>query len=83
MNFRNTIGTIATVVVQAFLSRSKTPEAIKAYVKSSLVYYGEIPFLYQVFELMTVRSTKERGNYKVVSPPFTVSSSKTRFSLCS
>jgi len=53
--------------VQAFMKRFKTPELIEGYVKSGLIYYGEIPFLYRVFDSTAVRSSKERGGYKVVS----------------
>lgn len=52
---------------QAFMKKFKSTDLIKGYVKSSLVYYGEIPFLYRVFDPTAVRSSKERGGYKVVS----------------
>ena len=32
-----------------------------------MIYYGEIPFLYQVFTPTNVRSVKEKGSYQVVS----------------
>jgi len=32
-----------------------------------MIYYGEIPFLYQVFNPTNVRSAKEKGGYQVVS----------------
>jgi len=53
--------------VQAYVKRFKTPELVEGYVKSGLIYYGEIPFLYRVFDSTTVRSSRERGGYKVVS----------------
>lgn len=57
------------MAVQAFISKFKTPEAVEEHVKSSVVYYGEIPFLYRLFEPTAVRSTKEKGGYKVVGRP--------------
>ena len=58
--------------VQTFMRKFKTPKLVEEYVKSGLIYYGEIPFLFHVFEPTTVRSSKEKGGYKVVSnsPPF-------------
>lgn len=47
-----------------------TPERISEYVKSAMIYYGEIPFLYRVFKPLDVRSKKEKGGYQVVSRPF-------------
>jgi len=67
MSFRNIIGTEALANVQVFLKRFKGPEKVKAYVKSGMIYYGEIPFLYKSFEPMAVRLKAERGGYKVVS----------------
>jgi len=66
MAFRNAIGTAAVTNVQAFMKRFKTPELTEQYVKFSLIYYGEIPFLYRVFESSNVRSAKEKGGYQVV-----------------
>ena len=43
------------------------PERIEQYVKLGMIYYGEIPFLYKVFDPMNVRSVKEKSTYKVVS----------------
>lgn len=56
--------------VQTFMRKFKTPELVEEYVKSGLIYYGEIPFLFRVFEPTTVRSSKEKGGYKVVSDFF-------------
>ena len=67
MNFRNIIGTAAIINVQAFVKKFKTTDLVEGYVKSGLVYYGEIPFLYRVFDPTAVRSSRERGGYKVVS----------------
>ena len=67
MTFRNLIGTTALVNVKGFLDKFKDPERIEAYVKSGLIYHGEIPFLYRVFEPSDVPSPKEKGGYKVVS----------------
>lgn len=60
--------------VQKFMTKYGTPELVKAYTKSALLYYGEIPFLYCVFNLTDVPSLKEKGGYKVVSalPPFLI-----------
>ena len=70
MNFRNTIANTAIVNVQTFMARHKTPDLISEYVQTGLLYYGEIPFLYRVFECTDVSSKKERGGYKVVSTTF-------------
>ena len=51
------------------MTKFKTPELIAEYVKSGILYHGEIPFLYRVFKSTDVPSTKERGGYKVVSVP--------------
>ena len=67
MTFRNLIGTTALANVKGFLDKFKDPERTEAYVKSGLIYYGEIPFLYRVFEPSDVPSPKEKGGYKVVS----------------
>ena len=54
--------------VRTFLTdKLKTPDAIGQYVKSAMIYYGEIPFLYSVFDITNVRSAKEKGGYAVVS----------------
>lgn len=66
MSFRNTVGTTAVTNVQAFLARFKTPDLKEAYVKSGMVYYKEIPFLYRVFDVTEVSSKTEKGGYKVV-----------------
>ena len=44
-------------------------DCIEKYVKSAIIHYGEIPFIYRVFEPTSVRSKKEKSGYKVVSPP--------------
>ena len=77
MSFRSAIGTAALINIKAFLEKFKTPELVEGYVKSGLIYHGEIPFLYRVFEPLAVRSSTERGKYKVVSvfPPFAVEKS--------
>ena len=67
MTFRNMIGTTALVNVKAFLDKFKDPERVEAYVKAGLIYYGEIPFLYRIFEPSDVPSPREKGGYKVVS----------------
>ena len=67
MSFRSAIGTTALINVKTFLDKFKKPEQVEEYVKSGLIYYGEIPFLYRVFEPLAVRSSKEKGGYKVVS----------------
>ena len=68
MSFRHAISTTALANVQSFLSRY-TVDNTENYVCSGLLYYGEIPFLYRVFDPTNVRSGKERGGYKVVSIP--------------
>ena len=67
MAFRNMIGTTALLNVKSFLDKFKGPERVEAYVKAGLLYYGEIPLLYRIFEPSAVPSTKEKGGYKVVS----------------
>lgn len=52
--------------VQSYLTRY-THNETEEYVRSALIYYGEVPFLYRVFEPTNVRSVKEKGGYKVVS----------------
>ena len=74
MSFRNTVGSMAVAQVQSFLSRFKTPELVADYVRKSMIYYGEVPFLYRVFEPTDVRSTREKGGYKVVSTLHSLSS---------
>ena len=66
MSFRNTIGTVALTNTQSYLARY-TRDQTEDYIRSGLIYYGEIPFLYRVFEPTNVRSVKEKGGYKVVS----------------
>ena len=61
MNFRNAIANTAVVNVQTFMARHKTPDLIPEYVRTGLLYYGEIPFLYRVFKCTDVSSKKERG----------------------
>jgi len=77
-SFRNSIKSAAVMNVQSFMGKFKTPEHVAEYVKSALIYYGEIPFLYRVFEPTAVRSVKEKGGYKVVSAfsPFQTQRSK-------
>ena len=68
MSLQNVIGNAAVVNVQAFfLARYKSPELIAEYVKFSLLYHREIPFLYRVFKPTEVPSKKEKSGYKVVS----------------
>ena len=67
MTFRNMIGTAALVNVKSFLDKFKDPECVEEYVRSGLLYHGEIPFLYHVFKPSDVPSSKEKGGYKVVS----------------
>ena len=67
MSFRSVIGTTALINVKTFLEKFKKPEQVEEYVRSGLIYHGEIPFLYRVFKPLTVRSSRERGNYTVVS----------------
>ena len=68
MSIRNKIGRIALMNVQSYLARY-TNDQTEEYVRSALVYYGEVPFLYRVFDPTSVRSTKEKGGYKVVRTP--------------
>lgn len=65
MTFRNKVGTVALANVQSYLSRY-TRDQTENYVRSALIYYGEVPFLYRVFDPTNVRSSKEKGGYKVV-----------------
>ena len=67
MSFRNAVGSTAVMSVQASMQKFKSAEHIEEYVKSGLIYYGEIPFLYRTFKPTDVPSTKEKGGYKVVS----------------
>jgi len=67
MSFRNIIGAEALTNVQVFLKRFKGPEKVKAYVRSGMIYYGEIPFLYKSFKPTAVHLKAEKGGYKVVS----------------
>ena len=67
MTFRNLIRMMALVNIKGFLGKFKDLECIEAYVKSGLIYHGEIPFLYCVFKPSDVPSPKEKGGYKVVS----------------
>ena len=52
--------------MQSYLTRY-TYDETEEYVRLALIYYGEVPFLYRVFEPTNVRSVKEKGGYKVVS----------------
>ena len=70
MSFRNCIASAAVINVQKLVARHKTPDLIAEYVRSGMLYYGEIPFLYRVFQCTDVRSRKEKGGYKVVSTLF-------------
>lgn len=65
MTLRNKIGSTALANVQSYLTRY-TPDQTEDYVRSALIYYGEVPFLYRVFDPTNVRSSKEMGGYKVV-----------------
>jgi hypothetical protein len=68
MIFRNLIATTAIINVKNFLTlKFKNPDRIEEYVRSGVLYYGEIPFLYRAFEPSAVPSSKEKGGYKVVS----------------
>lgn len=71
MTLRNKIGSTALANVQSYLARY-TPGETEDYVRSALIYYGEIPFLYRVFDPTNVRSSKEKGGYKVVSTLFLI-----------
>jgi hypothetical protein len=66
MSFRNVVGTTALTNVQSYLTRY-TQDQTENYVQSALAHHGEIPFLYRVFDLTDVPSTREKGGYKVVS----------------
>ena len=66
MSFRNAIGTAALANVQSYLTRFSLEQA-EEYVGSAILYYGEVPFLYRVFERTNVRAKGEKGGYKVVS----------------
>ena len=66
MSLRNTIGTTALTMVQGYLTHYDQDQT-EGYVRSVLHYYGEIPFLYRVFDPTNVRAKKEMGGYKVVS----------------
>ena len=50
-----------------FNSSHDASERIAQYVRSGMLYYGEIPFLYRTFDPTNVRSVKEKSGYKVVS----------------
>ena len=68
MTFRNMIATTALLNVKNFLSlKFKDPERVEEYVRSGILYYGEIPFLYRAFLPSDVPCPKEKGGYKVVS----------------
>ena len=78
MAFRNVIGTTALVNVKAFLDKFKDAERVEAYVRAGLIYHGEIPFLYRVFEPSDVPSPREKGGYKVVSKFSSLSAERLR-----
>ena len=68
MSFRNVIANAALANVQSFLQKYDKPELVEEYVRAGIIYYGEIPFLYHVFQPTDVPAPKsERGGYKVVS----------------
>lgn len=68
MTFRNMIATAALLNVKNFLSlKFKDPERVEEYVRSGMLYHGEIPFLYRAFLPSDVPCSKEKGGYKVVS----------------
>ena len=72
MTFQNTIGNTAVTNVQSYLTRY-TQDQTESYVRSAVMYHGEIPFLYRVFKPTNVSAKKEKGGYKVVSairPPW-------------
>ena len=61
---------MAVANLQSFLStKFTTPEQIENYVKSALIYHGEIPWTYRVFKPTNVPLRTEKGGYKVVSDP--------------
>jgi len=49
------------------VKRFKGPDKVEAYVRSGMIYYGEIPFLYKSFKPTAVHLKAEKGGYKVVS----------------
>ena len=76
MSFRNTIGATALMHVQNFLGAKfgdvgpeQKADLISKHVRVSMLYHGEIPFLYRVFDPTNVTAKKERGGYKVVRIP--------------
>ena len=71
MNFRHNISTMALTNVQSYLTRL-TPEQTESYVRSAMLYYREILFLYRVFKPTNVTSKKEKGGYAVVSVLFSL-----------
>ena len=62
MTFRNTIGNMAVTNVQSYLTRY-TQDQTESYVRSVVMYHGEIPFLYWVFKPTNVSVKKEKGGY--------------------
>ena len=60
MTFRNTIGNTAVTNVQSYLTRY-TQDQTESYVRSAVMYHGEIPFLYRVFKPTNVSAKKEKG----------------------
>ena len=62
------IATTALINVKNLLVlKFKDPKRVEEYVKSGLLYYGEIPFLYRAFQPSDIPCSKEKGGYKVVS----------------
>ena len=55
--------------MQSFLKKFNKPELVEEYVRTGLIYYGEIPFLYNAFKPTDIPApmSKEKGRYRVVS----------------
>ena len=69
-SFRHIIATRAVQSVQTFMTRFEDTYQAAEYVEQVFEYYGEIPFLYQKFEVTNVVVSdlqKEPGGHKVVS----------------
>jgi hypothetical protein len=66
MSFRNIISTTALTQVQSSFHEWAHPKT-EEHVRDAILYYGEIPFLYRVFDVTKVPSKMEKGRYKVVS----------------
>ena len=69
MAFWNIISQRALAHVQAFIKTlGEDAQAVEAYVRSAMIYHGEIPFTYKTFKPTTVPASKkkEKGGYVVV-----------------